>query len=161
MSKVSLLCLVLLCCLSSSSWAQLTWSVCYEVHGYSSSVNFTTLVSGSLTTLSTPLTYNNRSAYNVTSMTGTRVYSDTAGRQSSSPITGVYSLAQGAEANFSAVDQLLYPTWPFLDSRGLLYTFSGTAQTPSGPVSGDPVVRLWIDAVNPAYSELIARHSLQ
>ena len=157
MSKPFFLLAILLCCLPLSCWAQLTWSFCYQIVGYSAGVNYTTLVSGSITTLSTSVTVNSRSAYNVTSLNGTRVYSDSSSRQSTSAITGVYPTDQGSEANFTSVDLLLYPSWPFFDSNGILYTFSGTAQTPSGPVSGDAVIRLSIDAVNPAYSELIAR----
>ena len=135
-----------------------TWSYCYYILGYKAGVTYTTSVSGSITTLPTSLTINNRTAYNVTGMSGTRVYSDSAGRSSSTAITGVYNLtSSGVQANFSSVDQLLYATWPYLDQDGLLYTFSGTAQTPYGAVSGSPVVQLWIDAVNPSYSELIAR----
>ena len=155
----SLLFFLLLCCCSLQSCvSQLTWSYCYAVVGYTSGVNYTTSVSGTITTLSSPVTVNSRTAYNVTGMNGTRVYSDSASQSSTSSITGVYDLSgRGVEVNFTAVDQLLFSTWPFFDSNGLLYTFSGTAQTPNGPVVGQPVVRLWVDSVNPAYSELIAR----
>ena len=139
--------------LPSSSAQSTTWSYCYYIVGSANGVTYVTSVSGSLTTLSSAVTVSGRSAYNVTGITGVRSYTDSLGRSSNSSISGLAP----ANANYSAVDQLVYADWPSIDSAGLLYTFTGTAQTPYGPVSGSPIIRLWVDAVNPAYSELIAR----
>lgn len=133
-----------------------TWSFCYSIIGVQAS-NYTTAVSGTITTLDQPITFNGRSAYNITGFSGTRVYTDHEGRSSTTPISGVYNITNGPEANYTSVDQLLYADWPYFDQFGVLYTFTGTAQTPFGEVSGDQVIQLYIDAVNPSYSELIAR----
>ena len=144
-----LLCLLLLpaaLCQSTS------WSYCYYIVGTANSVSYITSVSGSLTTSSVAVAVNGRSAYNVTAISGSRVYSDSTGRSSTTAISGVAPIANNA----SSVDQVVYTDWPSVDSLGLQYQFTGTAQTPFGPATGG-VIRLFVDAVNPAYSELIAR----
>jgi len=130
-----------------------SWSYCYYIVGSANGVTYTTSVSGSLTTASATVTVGGRSAYNVTAISGTRVYGDSTGRSSNTSISGLAP----ANANFTTVDQVVYADWPSIDSNGLLYSFTGTALTPYGPVAGSPVIRLWVDAVNPTYSELIAR----
>ena len=146
----TVVCLLLLPTILSQST---TWSYCYYIVGTANSVSYTTAVSGSIITSSTPVTVNGRSAYNVTGITGTRTYNDAAGRSSVTTISGVAP----TNSNFTTPDQVVYATWPSIDDLGLLYTFTGTAQTPYGPVSGSPVIRLWVDAINYGYGELVAR----
>ena len=146
----SLLCIL---CLLPTALSQPVWSYCYYIVGSANGVSYITSVSGSLTTASSAVTVKGRSAYNVTGLTGTRVYSDSVGRNSSTTISGLAA----TNSNYSMIDQLVYSSWPSIDANGLLFSFSGSALTPYGPVSGNPVIRLWVDAVNPTYSELIAR----
>jgi hypothetical protein len=136
--------------------AATTWSFCYSIVGVAAG-GFQTSVTGTITTLDQPITVNGRQAYNITSFDGWRHYTDREGRNSTTDITGVYNLANGPEANYTSVDQLLYADWPYFDQSGVLYTFTGVAQSPYGEVSGDQVIQLWIDAVNHDYSELVAR----
>lgn len=148
-----LLCAVVCLLALPIALSQTSWSFCYYIVGSANGVNYITSVSGSVATASTTMTVNGRSGYNVTGITGTRVYSDTTGRSSTTTISGIAS----ANSNFTTVDQVVYADWPSIDNNGLLYSFTGTALTPYGPVAGSPVIRLWVDAVNGNYSELIAR----
>ena len=127
----------------------ITYSFCYVISGTANN-NFTVSSSGTITVYSVNVTSNLQypgvNANIVGAVTGYRQYVDGMGNNSYITITGLGSNWY-AEDGWD-YDQLLYSNTAAFDSYGLLYTFSGTAQSPSGPVYGDvnsPVVNIFSD----------------
>ena len=113
-----------------------TYSFCYLMQG-SEQGGWQVSVSGTITVYTAPITSNGLTAYAIQNITGTRTYQAPGGAKSSVQITGVVGNNLGGwDYEF---DNLLYAQAPYFDSDGLLFTFTGTAQTIMGPVAGDGV----------------------
>ena len=132
-----------------------TYSFCYTFNGTANN-GFMVSSSGTITVYNVNVTSNLQypgvNANIIAGVSGYRQYVDGMGNNSYITITGL-------GANWYAedgwdYDQLLYTTGSGVtsfDDYGLLYTFTGTAMSPSGPVYGDvlnPVVNIFSDGVN-------------
>jgi hypothetical protein len=132
----------------------LTYSFCYVLTGGNATTyNFTVSSSGTFTVYQTPLSstlqYPSATAYPVAAVSGYRLYTDNLGNNSYVTITGLGASYQ-ATVGWD-YDQLYYLNNQSWDVYGLLYEFSGTAMSPSGPVFGDlnsPVINIFSDGVN-------------
>ena len=136
-------------CQSTSKYivpaAYITYSFCYLVQGGDNG-GWQTATQGTLTTWAAPIISSQtiqlgtnilggQTAYAVVGATGTRTYKDNLGNNSVATITGVANNNQGGYGWY--YDNLLYKSYPYLDADGLLLTFSGTAVTVDGPITGD------------------------
>ena len=129
-----------------------TYSFCYVITGTANN-NFTVASSGTITVyninVTSNLQYPGINATIVAAVSGYRQYTDGLGNSSYITFTGLGSNWYAEEG--WDYDQLLYSNNAALDDYGILITFSGTAQSPSGPVYGDlnsPVINIFSDGTN-------------
>ena len=101
------------------------------------------IAQGTLMLYGATLTLGGRSARALQSANGTRTYYGADGTVNTVAITGVSADAFGA-VNYTTYNQLLYATAPYTDAAGLLFALAASpvALTPSGPITGDPVVNV-------------------
>ena len=116
----------------------LTYSFCYVIRGPANN-GFVVSAAGTLTVYNVQVTstlqYPGVNASIVAGVTGFRQYQDGLGNNSYVTITGLGSNWY-AEDGWD-YDQLLYSNSAYWDDYGLLFTFSGTAQSYNGSVFGD------------------------
>ena len=137
-------------CASSSASVNSTsvWSFCYVAIGAGWQVS----AAGTMTTYNTLVSSNGRAGYPLLAMSGRRYYQDVFGNNSFVTITGISGNNTGS-FGFVNVSQLLYPSAPLVDGGGLLYTFSGIAISPLGPLIGDGVNVVQLAWSNGGYQE--------
>ena len=106
------------------------------------SAQWSLIAQGTVMLYGAPISVGGRSALALQSANGIRTYYSASGIVNTVAITGVSADAFGA-VNYT-YNQLLYSSAPYVDAAGLLFTLapSPVALTPSGPVSGDPVVNV-------------------
>ena len=127
-----------------------TYSFCYVINGTAlTGQTFTISSSGTLSVYNVPVTSTlqySDTATIVAGITGYRLYTDNIGNNSFITITGLASNAFAQDGwNY---DQLMYNNSNIFDAYGVLYTFSGQAQSPSGYVYGDvasPAINIFND----------------
>jgi len=112
------------------------WSFAYFINGTANGSPYTITASGILTTFNASIKADGLLSYSISNMSGFRQYVDNLGNNSVVTITGVAGNLYGAVGWL--YNQALFPSAPYFDTYGVLYTFTGTAMTPVGPiVAGD------------------------
>ena len=139
----------------------LTFSFCF--YRQSTSGNFISFATGVLQaysqSISQTVSGSTRVGLALSNVTGVRTFaSANAGLSSVSPITGAATGWQGPAEGYSAgylgaVDQLVYTTAPFLDSRGILVNFNGVADSGNGAIFDAQVVRFVYDPSTSTYTD--------
>ena len=114
---------------------------CYTAQGDQWSL----IAQGTLVQYGAVITFGGRAALALQSANGSRTYYSANGTVNTVAITGVSADSFGA-VNYTTYNQLLYTSTPYVDAAGLLLTLASSpaALTPSGPITGDPVVNLML-----------------
>jgi len=128
------------------------YSFCYG----QSTPQYNVSVAAQLMLYSTPIPFLGRTGYAIAGMNGTRAFTSLNGNSSVNSIIGPSSDWYAKQIN-SAVsyDQLftLSNSSEIVDTQGILYQFTGTAQTPIGGNYELQVVRLYWNATGSSYTE--------
>ena len=113
-------------------------------------------VAAALSLYSTPINFLGRTGYAIAGINGTRLFTAASGRSSVNSIIGPSSDWYAKQINpYESYDQLFSTSASseIVDVQGILYQFSGTADTPVGPSYQLQVIRLYWNATTSMYTE--------
>ena len=129
---------------SASPSGTTTWSFCYVIAGTQWNSPFSISAMGTITTYNAAISQDGLLSYGIIGAAGYRQYQDGIGNNSYVTINGLASNTIGGSGWL--YNNVLFATSPYFDTYGLLYTYSGTAMTPNGPVvasDGVPVINIF------------------